>query len=196
MRSPVRFCSIKKARLIKLYKKPGCGMNLLRLLSPTLTLFCAGFLLPSTNYFLYLHHQKTFTMRKKEGLADYRYFPEPDLPEVVLTSGYINEISKSMPELPEAKRRRYENMGLSMQDVLFLANDDNVRFHLLCWCMCVHRLFRSSSFMVWSLTGYTIGKFHFIRLGRGSHICYGSLLVVHRNYFLLDKAMHSLYCSQ
>jgi aspartyl-tRNA(Asn)/glutamyl-tRNA(Gln) amidotransferase subunit B len=87
-------------------------------------------------------------MRKKEGLADYRYFPEPDLPEVVLTSGYINEISKSMPELPEAKRRRYENMGLSMQDVLFLANDDNVRFHLLCWCMCVHRLFRSSSFMV------------------------------------------------
>uniref|UniRef100_A0A0E0MG56 Glutamyl-tRNA(Gln) amidotransferase subunit B, chloroplastic/mitochondrial n=1 Tax=Oryza punctata TaxID=4537 RepID=A0A0E0MG56_ORYPU len=70
--------------------------------------------------------QKTFTMRKKEGLADYRYFPEPDLPEVVLTSEYIDEIQKSMPELPEAKRRRYENMGLSMQDVLFLANDDNV----------------------------------------------------------------------
>ncbi|KAF8676524.1 hypothetical protein HU200_046936 [Digitaria exilis] len=46
--------------------------------------------------------QKTFTMRKKEGLADYRYFPEPDLPEVVLTTDYIDEISKSMPELPEA----------------------------------------------------------------------------------------------
>lgn len=70
--------------------------------------------------------QKTFTMRKKEGLADYRYFPEPDLPEVVLTSDYIDVIRKSMPELPEAKRRRYENMELSMQDVLFLANDDNV----------------------------------------------------------------------
>uniref|UniRef100_A0A0E0R9I0 Glutamyl-tRNA(Gln) amidotransferase subunit B, chloroplastic/mitochondrial n=1 Tax=Oryza rufipogon TaxID=4529 RepID=A0A0E0R9I0_ORYRU len=70
--------------------------------------------------------QKTFTMRKKEGLADYRYFPEPDLPEVVLTSEYIDEIQNSMPELPEAKRRRFENMGLSMQDVLFLANDDNV----------------------------------------------------------------------
>ncbi|GJN04676.1 hypothetical protein PR202_ga22241 [Eleusine coracana subsp. coracana] len=70
--------------------------------------------------------QKTFTMRKKEGLADYRYFPEPDLPEVVLNNDYIDEIHKSMPELPEAKRRRYENMGLSMQDVLFLANDDNV----------------------------------------------------------------------
>uniref|UniRef100_A0ACD5U9L1 Uncharacterized protein n=1 Tax=Avena sativa TaxID=4498 RepID=A0ACD5U9L1_AVESA len=72
--------------------------------------------------------QKTFTMRKKEGLADYRYFPEPDLPEVVLTSEYVDEIRNSLPELPEAKRRRYENMGLSMQDVIFLANDDNIKY--------------------------------------------------------------------
>ncbi|XP_068665528.1 glutamyl-tRNA(Gln) amidotransferase subunit B, chloroplastic/mitochondrial-like [Aristolochia californica] len=70
--------------------------------------------------------QRTFIMRKKEGLADYRYFPEPDLPEVVLTNEYINGISCSLPELPEIKRRRYESMGLSMQDVLFLANDVNV----------------------------------------------------------------------
>ncbi|KAF5200438.1 Aspartyl/glutamyl-tRNA(Asn/Gln) amidotransferase subunit B [Thalictrum thalictroides] len=67
--------------------------------------------------------QKTVTMRKKEGLADYRYFPEPDLPEVVLTTAYIDNIKASLPELPELKRRRYEKMGLSMQDVLFLAND-------------------------------------------------------------------------
>ncbi|KAM7466357.1 hypothetical protein LguiB_013919 [Lonicera macranthoides] len=70
--------------------------------------------------------QKTVTMRKKEGLADYRYFPEPDLPEVVLTKDYVDVIRDSIPELPEMKRRRYENMGLSMQDVLFLANDGNV----------------------------------------------------------------------
>lgn len=70
--------------------------------------------------------QKTFTMRKKEGLADYRYFPEPDLPEVVLTNEYIENIRRTFPELPEAKRRRYESMGLSIQDVLFLANDMNV----------------------------------------------------------------------
>lgn len=65
-------------------------------------------------------------MRKKEGLADYRYFPEPDLPEVTLTKEYIESIRASLPELPELKRRRYEQMGLSMQDVLFLANDVNV----------------------------------------------------------------------
>lgn len=65
-------------------------------------------------------------MRKKEGLADYRYFPEPDLPEVVLTKDYIEKIRQSLPELPEAKRRRYEKLGLTMQDVLFLANDNPV----------------------------------------------------------------------
>lgn len=65
-------------------------------------------------------------MRKKEGLADYRYFPEPDLPGVTLTEEYVNAIHDALPELPEMKRRRYEKMGLSMQDVLFLANDINV----------------------------------------------------------------------
>ncbi|XP_022964528.1 glutamyl-tRNA(Gln) amidotransferase subunit B, chloroplastic/mitochondrial-like [Cucurbita moschata] len=70
--------------------------------------------------------QKTITMRKKEGLSDYRYFPEPDLPEVILTKEYVDNIRDSLPELPEMKRRRYESMGLSMQDVLFLANDISV----------------------------------------------------------------------
>lgn len=65
-------------------------------------------------------------MRKKEGLSDYRYFPEPDLPEVTLTKDYIEGVRSSLPEIPEFKRRRYEQMGLSMQDVLFLANDVDV----------------------------------------------------------------------
>nr|TKS12770.1 putative Aspartyl/glutamyl-tRNA(Asn/Gln) amidotransferase subunit B [Populus alba] len=71
--------------------------------------------------------QKTITMRKKEGLSDYLYFPEPDLPEVIVKKEYVSDsIQNSLPELPEMKRRRYESMGLSMQDVLFLANDINV----------------------------------------------------------------------
>lgn len=65
-------------------------------------------------------------MRKKEGLADYRYFPEPDLPGVTLTQEHVDNVCSSLPELPETKRRRYENMGLSMQDVLFLTNDIDV----------------------------------------------------------------------
>ncbi|GAB2233189.1 hypothetical protein Droror1_Dr00002407 [Drosera rotundifolia] len=70
--------------------------------------------------------QKTVTMRKKEGLADYRYFPEPDLLEVILTEDFVDNIRKSLPELPEMRRRRYEKLGLNMQDVLLLANDRTV----------------------------------------------------------------------
>ncbi|KAK4603349.1 hypothetical protein RGQ29_012050 [Quercus rubra] len=70
-----------------------------------------GAQLPVLNTFL-----KTVTMRKKEGLSDYQYFPEPDLPGVILTKEYVNKV----------KRRRHEKMDLSMQDVLFLANDINV----------------------------------------------------------------------
>ncbi|KAI5077144.1 hypothetical protein GOP47_0006968 [Adiantum capillus-veneris] len=70
--------------------------------------------------------QRTITMRLKEGLADYRYFPEPDLPEVVLEQSFVDEVRANLPELPEQKRRRYEGMGLSMQDVLVLANDYDV----------------------------------------------------------------------
>lgn len=70
--------------------------------------------------------QRTITMRVKEGLADYRYFPEPDLPEVILTQDYIDALKASLPELPDEKRRRYERMGLSMQDVIILANDNDV----------------------------------------------------------------------
>lgn len=70
--------------------------------------------------------QRTTTMRKKEGLADYRYFPEPDLPEVILNEEYIESVRATLPELPNEKRRRYETLGLSMQDILVLTNDIDV----------------------------------------------------------------------
>ncbi|GBG61353.1 hypothetical protein CBR_g20386 [Chara braunii] len=71
-------------------------------------------------------NQQTIAMRSKEGLADYRYFPEPDLREVVLAEEYIDRVRQTVPELPHEKRRRYEAAGLSMKDVLVLANDVDV----------------------------------------------------------------------
>ena len=50
---------------------------------------------------------ETFSMRSKEEARDYRYFPEPDLPPVVLSQEYIKHIRDHLPELGEAKRRRY-----------------------------------------------------------------------------------------
>lgn len=67
--------------------------------------------------------QQTFSMRKKEGLADYRYFPEPDLPPLVVSQEMMEAVKTSMPELPSAKRARYLALGLPMYDVLILAGD-------------------------------------------------------------------------
>lgn len=50
---------------------------------------------------------KTFLMRTKEDAHDYRYFPDPDLPPLVITDEYIESIKATMPELPEQMRMRF-----------------------------------------------------------------------------------------
>ncbi len=50
---------------------------------------------------------RTFSMRSKEEAHDYRYFPEPDLPPLELPHEWIEEIRRSLPELPDAQRRRF-----------------------------------------------------------------------------------------
>jgi aspartyl-tRNA(Asn)/glutamyl-tRNA(Gln) amidotransferase subunit B len=49
---------------------------------------------------------RTYSMRSKEQAHDYRYFPEPDLPPLVLTPEFIAQKRKGLPELPEARRGR------------------------------------------------------------------------------------------
>ena len=59
--------------------------------------------------------------RSKEESHDYRYFPDPDLPPLVLTPAWIAELRAELPELPEAKRQRLERAyALSAQDVRVL----------------------------------------------------------------------------
>ena len=50
---------------------------------------------------------KTFSMRDKEDAEDYRYFPDPDLAAIKLSDEYIENIRKSLPELPESRKKRY-----------------------------------------------------------------------------------------
>jgi aspartyl-tRNA(Asn)/glutamyl-tRNA(Gln) amidotransferase subunit B len=52
---------------------------------------------------------ETRTMRSKEDAMDYRYFPDPDLPPIVLSQEFVDDIKKSLPELPAAKKERYIN---------------------------------------------------------------------------------------
>jgi aspartyl-tRNA(Asn)/glutamyl-tRNA(Gln) amidotransferase subunit B len=49
---------------------------------------------------------RTYSMRSKEQAHDYRYFPEPDLPPLVVSAAWQAEIAATMPELPEARRKR------------------------------------------------------------------------------------------
>src|SRR5579871_2979895 len=60
---------------------------------------------------------KTYSMRSKEEAHDYRYFPEPDLPPLVLAPDFIAAMERHLPELPEARRRRMiSEYDLSEQD--------------------------------------------------------------------------------
>ena len=49
---------------------------------------------------------RTYSMRSKEQAHDYRYFPEPDLPALIVSAEFLSETAKKLPELPEARRAR------------------------------------------------------------------------------------------
>jgi aspartyl-tRNA(Asn)/glutamyl-tRNA(Gln) amidotransferase subunit B len=58
--------------------------------------------------------QATYSQRSKEDAHDYRYFPEPDLPPLVVDSAWVAQIRQSLPELPQAKIKRFQQQyGLS-----------------------------------------------------------------------------------
>jgi aspartyl-tRNA(Asn)/glutamyl-tRNA(Gln) amidotransferase subunit B len=55
----------------------------------------------------------TRSMRSKEEAHDYRYFPDPDLLPLELDEAFLEECRASLPELPDAKRKRYEGLGIT-----------------------------------------------------------------------------------
>ena len=70
---------------------------------------------------------QTKVMRVKEDANDYRYFPEPDLPPLSLSSEIIDAISKSMPELPNQKLERFRGQyNISDDDLKFLISNKNM----------------------------------------------------------------------
>jgi len=59
----------------------------------------------------------TETMRKKENAVDYRYFPEPNIPPVILPKAYLAEVERQMPKMPDAWKREFmEKYGLTEAD--------------------------------------------------------------------------------
>lgn len=59
----------------------------------------------------------SYSMRSKEEAQDYMYFPEPDLPPVIIDEKWVEDIRKTLPELPEARKNRYiQEYGLPSYD--------------------------------------------------------------------------------
>jgi aspartyl-tRNA(Asn)/glutamyl-tRNA(Gln) amidotransferase subunit B len=58
----------------------------------------------------------TSSMRSKEGSADYRYFSDPDIPNMILSDDFIDKIKNNMPVLPSEKRNTFINSGLSIEE--------------------------------------------------------------------------------
>jgi aspartyl-tRNA(Asn)/glutamyl-tRNA(Gln) amidotransferase subunit B len=70
---------------------------------------------------------KTRVMRSKEEAHDYRYFPEPDLVPIILSSEWIDGIKESLPELPSEKQKRFiQSYQLSEYDAKVLVNDQSI----------------------------------------------------------------------
>jgi len=68
--------------------------------------------------------QKTKLLRDKESAADYRYFPEPDIPPITVSKERVAELKAQVPELPLAKRRKFiEKYGVSEEEALFFSED-------------------------------------------------------------------------
>jgi aspartyl-tRNA(Asn)/glutamyl-tRNA(Gln) amidotransferase subunit B len=72
---------------------------------------------------------ETRSMRSKEDAQDYRYFPDPDLLPLTVGEELLNQIHKSMPELPEGKRQRYVGQGVAASAAaLLVASRDRAEF--------------------------------------------------------------------
>ena len=71
---------------------------------------------------------ETRSMRSKEDAHDYRYFPDPDLLPVELDDAFLEECRASLPELPDAKRIRYEAMGLTAYNAAVLTAEAETAF--------------------------------------------------------------------
>ena len=71
---------------------------------------------------------ETRSMRSKEDAHDYRYFPDPDLLPIELDDAFLEECRASLPELPDAKRKRYEELGLTAYNAAVLTAEAETAF--------------------------------------------------------------------
>jgi aspartyl-tRNA(Asn)/glutamyl-tRNA(Gln) amidotransferase subunit B len=79
---------------------------------------------PPATYRFDPQRKEILLMRKKESADDYRYFPEPDLPPIILSESFIEQVRASLPELPHERFKRYlSTYGLAPDAAALLVSD-------------------------------------------------------------------------
>ena len=97
----------------------------------------------------------TFSMRKKELVNDYRYFPEPDLPPLILSEKDIDSVKHSMPELPEALFNRFHSeLGLSDYDAAVLTDDKSTALYFNRLIQCTANYKAAANWVNVAIKGY------------------------------------------
>lgn len=81
--------------------------------------------------------QMTFSQRTKEDAHDYRYFPDPDIPPIVLDDAFIDEIEKNLPTMPSEYRKTLSEAGIdksSIETLLAISSLDDNLIHQVYAC--------------------------------------------------------------
>ncbi|NJK40936.1 MAG: Asp-tRNA(Asn)/Glu-tRNA(Gln) amidotransferase subunit GatB [Acaryochloridaceae cyanobacterium SU_2_1] len=99
--------------------------------------------------------QRTISMRSKEGSSDYRYFPEPDLTPIEVSPEQLGQWQSELPELPAAKRHRYqEELGLSAYDTRVLTDDHAITQYFEATLKAGAPAKQAANWIMGDITGY------------------------------------------
>ncbi len=100
-------------------------------------------------------HGITTSMRGKEEASDYRYFPEPDLPPLILEDDFIEHIRSHMPQVPEERRKKFrEEFGLPLYDSYVLASSKELGDYYEEAVKCYNNPKPLSNWIMGELLGY------------------------------------------
>ncbi len=97
----------------------------------------------------------TYSMRSKEDLNDYRYFPEPDLQPIVVSDEWLTSIKEKMPALPQELVKKFtETYGLPEYDALVLTEDKEIALYFDKICAQTNNFKAASNWMMGAVKSY------------------------------------------
>lgn len=98
--------------------------------------------------------ERTVLLRDKESAADYRYFPEPDIPPLQLSQAFIDAAVRGLARLPSEMKDEYISMGLTHAEATMLVEQEPLRIRFDAIASATHDPKRASSIVLTQMTGF------------------------------------------